>query len=146
MTVVDEKGTTCLVDSNILLYAFIETKDVRKLNIAKSLIQNENIEITISTQIINEVCVNLIKKASFSEERIRQMSISFYNKYNVVEINKEIIFKASEIREHHKFSFWDSLIVAGALYANVEVLYSEDMQDGFVVDKTKIVNPFKQHM
>ncbi|MDM8565216.1 PIN domain-containing protein [Candidatus Halobeggiatoa sp. HSG11] len=174
---IDEKDKTCLIDSNILLYAFIETKDIHKLvvlqyvvlnllrylrlkmffgvittfwrtthklNVVKSVIQNKNIEITISTQVINEVCVNLIKKVSFSEEKIRKMVVSFYNKYNIIEINKEIIIKASEIRERYNFSFWDSLIFASALYANVEILYSEDMQDGFIIDKTRIVNPFKQ--
>ena len=135
---------TCLVDSNIWLYAFIEAQDAGKSAVAKSLIQNKDIAITVSTQIINEVCVNLVRKANFSEEKIRELIESFHNKYDVVGIDREILIKASEMREHHNFSFWDSLIFASALYADAEILYSEDMQDGFVIEKTKIVNPFKQ--
>ena len=143
MTELNKKDKICFIDSNIWLYAFIETQDTDKSGVAKSVIQNRNIAITVSTQIINEVCVNLIRKAHFSEKKIRELVESFYNKYNVLEISKENLLKASEIREHHNFSFWDSLILASALYASAEIFYSEDMQDGFVIEKMRIVNPLK---
>ncbi len=141
MTGPDKK--ICLIDSNIWLYAFIETQNADKSSIANSVIQNKDISIVVSTQIINEVCVNLIKKADFSEEKIRELIGNFYNKYDVIGIEREILFKSSKMREQHNFSFWDSLILASALYAGAENLYSEDMQDGFVIEKTKIINPFK---
>ncbi len=134
----------CLVDSNIWLYAFIETQDAGKSAVAKSLIRNRDIAITVSTQIINEVCVNLVRKAQFSEDKIRELVKSFHSRYDVIGIDREIILRASEMREHHSFSFWDSLIFASALHAGAEIVYSEDMQDGFVIEKTKIVNPLKQ--
>lgn len=143
MTEADKKDKICFVDSNIWLYAFIDTQNADKLSIAKSVIKNKDISITVSIQIINEVCVNLIKKANFSEEKIRELIESFYNKYDVIGIEREIILKSSEIRAQHNFSFWDSLIFASALYVGAEILYSEDMHGGFVIDKTRIVNPFK---
>jgi predicted nucleic acid-binding protein len=101
----------------------------------------------VSTQVINEVCVNLIKKAQFSEQQIQQLIESFYAKYVVVELSKLLLLRGSALREQHAFSFWDSLIVAGALAANATVLYSEDMQDGLVVEKhLRIVNPFKESL
>ncbi len=133
----DDKG--CFIDSNIWLYAFIETPD--KSLIAKSLVKEANI--TISTQVINEVCVNLIKKALYPEEKTRNLIESFYNKYNILEITREILLKASDIRNHHKFSFWDSLILASALVGGCDILYSEDMQTDFFMENTRIINPFK---
>jgi predicted nucleic acid-binding protein len=45
--------------------------------------------------------------------------------------------------ERYKFSFCDSVIVASALHAGCTVLYSEDLQDGQVIDKQlRITNPF----
>ena len=143
MTEPDKKDKICLVDSNIWLYAFIESQDAGKSSIARSVIQNKDISIAVSTQIINELCVNLIKKADFSEEKIRKLIESFHNKYDVIGIEREILLKSSKMWEQHNFSFWDSLIFASALYAGAEILYSEDMQDGFVIEKTKIINPFK---
>lgn len=140
MTEVKQCGDRiCFVDSNIWLYAFIETP--HKSSIANSIIRNR--DIAVSTQVINEVCVNLIRKAHFSEEKIRHLTESFYSKYNVIEINREILLKASDVRRQHSFSFWDSLIVSSALFWNSDILYSEDMQTDFVIEKTRIVNPFK---
>ena len=143
MTEPDKKDKICLIDSNIWLYAFIETQNAVKSGIAKSVIQNKNISITVSTQIINEVCVNLIRKAHFSEEKIRELIENFHNKYDVIGIDREFLLKSSEMREQNNFSFWDSLIFVSALYVDAEILYSEDMQDGFTIEKTRIVNPFK---
>ncbi len=40
--------------------------------------------------------------------------------------------------------FYDSLIVATALESECTILYSEDMQDGLLIEnQLKIVNPFK---
>ena len=139
MTVFKNGDKRCFIDSNIWLYAFIETPE--KSLVAKSLI--EGADITISTQVINEVSVNLIKKAQFPEEKIRLLIESFFNKYNVLEIGIEILFKASDIRKHHKFSFWDSLILSSALHGYCDVLYSEDMQTGYLMDSVTIINPFK---
>jgi predicted nucleic acid-binding protein len=143
MTEPDTKKKICLIDSNIWLYAFIETQDAGKSSVAKSVIQNKDISIVVSTQIINEVSINLIRKADFPEEKIRELIASFYKKYGVIGIEREIIFKSSEMREQHNFSFWDSIIFTSALYAGADVLYSEDMQDGFMIEKTQIINPFK---
>ena len=139
INVKNDGDKTCFIDSNIWLYAFIETP--QKSAIAKSIISNS--DIAISTQVINEVCVNLIKKVHFSEKNIQHLTESFYNKYDVIEINREILLKASDIRGHHSFSFWDSLIVASALFWHSDILYSEDMQAGFIIEETVIVNPFK---
>jgi predicted nucleic acid-binding protein len=132
----------CFIDTNIFLYAFIESQSEEKSVVAGKLIQNK--AISISTQVINEVCVNLLKKAGFSEENIRLLIDSFYDRYTVVELSKELLLKASELREQHQFSYWDSLIVSSALYSEATILYSEDLHDGLVVEnRLRIVNPFK---
>jgi predicted nucleic acid-binding protein len=50
---------------------------------------------------------------------------------------------AAKLRSRYSLSFWDGLVVAAALNANCGVLYSEDMQDGLLVeDRLLITNPF----
>jgi predicted nucleic acid-binding protein len=53
----------CFVDTNIWFYAFIQTEDEEKCKKAKDIVSHN--EVIISTQIINEMSVNLIKKAGF---------------------------------------------------------------------------------
>ncbi|HID54422.1 MAG TPA: PIN domain-containing protein [Anaerolineae bacterium] len=132
----------CYIDSNIWLYAFIETDDAVKTTLARNLIQT--VEPVISTQVINEVSVNLIRKAGFSEKQIRLLIISFFTKYDVLPVTQMIMLNASQLRDRYSLSFWDSLIVASALSASVSYLYSEDMQDGLLVaTQLQIINPFK---
>jgi predicted nucleic acid-binding protein len=70
---------------------------------------------------------------------------SFYAKYMVIELSKALLLKASALRVQYTFSFWDSIIVSSALHADASVLYSEDMQDGLVVEnRMRIINPFTQ--
>jgi predicted nucleic acid-binding protein len=131
------------VDSNIWLYAFIKSEQYQdKSKIANSIISSGNI--VISTQVINEVCINLIKKAQFSEDSIQELVQDFYLNYQVIEFETEIILTASQLRQNYFFSYWDSLIVACALTAEVEILYSEDMHNSLVINKVlTIINPFQ---
>lgn len=142
MSVPDTEPAICFVDTNVWLYAFVEGDDLNKSARAKSLLETSRIVI-VSPQVINEVCVNLIKKAQFSEPQVQQLIESFYAEYVVVEVSQALLLKASALREQYAFSFWDSTIVASALHAGVSVLYSEDMQDGFLVEnRVYIINPF----
>lgn len=74
----DYRSSVCFVDSNIWLYAFIAAQHTEKSRIAKQII--EQCEIWLSSQVINELCVNLIKKAGFSEPGITDLITSIYNK------------------------------------------------------------------
>ncbi|MCE2518205.1 MAG: hypothetical protein J4G15_00010 [Alphaproteobacteria bacterium] len=49
---------------------------------------------------------------------------------------------AMELAAAHGFSFYDSLIVASALQARCETLFTEDLQDGCRIDSLVIVSPF----
>lgn len=133
----------CFIDTNIWLYSFIQSQDREKTEIARAVIEKS--EIVISTQIINEMCVNLKKKVAFSEQKIQSLITSLYKRNTVYELSEDILLKASQIRENHSFSFWDSVVAASALDCDADYLISEDMQNGFILEnKLTIINPFKK--
>jgi predicted nucleic acid-binding protein len=69
---------------------------------------------------------------------------SFYSRCHVVSPGQATHLHASRLRATHRFSYWDSLIVAAALESRCAVLYSEDLQDGQIVDGTlTIKNPLR---
>lgn len=136
------------IDTNVWLYRLFDDQRIelserrRKRNIAISITSNTGI--IISTQVVNEVCANLLKKAAFNEEKIKAVIQSLYRRCVVVEFKQSIFESASDLRSRYNFSFWDGLIVACALEFGATILYSEDMQDGLIVaDQLEIVNPFK---
>jgi predicted nucleic acid-binding protein len=135
-------GAKCFVDTNIWLYSFIQSQHPEKTLISSHIIRN--CDCTISTQIINEISVNLIRKANFTEKQITDLILSLYKRFTVLELSKEILIIASKIRNTYQFSFWDSLIVASALDSDVNYLITEDMQHGFRLEnRLTIFNPFK---
>lgn len=104
------QSSLVFLDTNIWLYAFIVGQDTNKSKIAKDLIRRS--EILISSQVINEVCVNLLKKAQLDESNIHQIIEAFYSKYRIGVIDRALLLRASDLRKTWRFSFWDSLIVS----------------------------------
>jgi predicted nucleic acid-binding protein len=51
---------------------------------------------------------------------------------------------AREFAEDHRLSFYDALIVAAAIEAGCDTLFSEDMQHGRSIGGLAIVNPFRE--
>lgn len=130
------------IDTNIWLYALLDTGEAEKSSRAKEVIQET--EPILSVQVINELCVNLIKKAGFTEEQISQLIEALFEKYPIIEIDESILLDASQLRQEYALSFWDSMVVACALAADAEILYSEDMQNGLVIRETlEIKNPLR---
>ncbi len=129
----------CFADSNIWLYHFMEQGETKKEKALKVL---TNPNIIISTQVLNEVCVNLIRKADYTEAEIQQTIDNISNRYEVIPITTNLCSEASHLRQSYSLSYWDSLIVATALAANCKTLYSEDMQHNQKIAITTIINPF----
>ncbi len=138
-----DHNTLSFIDSNVWLYALIEGQDILKESRANELAQTTP-NIVVSVQVINEVSANLLKKAGFTEQEIRELVDSFYQLYTVMPLTQEVLLDASSLRERYRLSYWDSLIVASARASNASIIYSEDMHNGLVIDGTlTILNPFK---
>lgn len=136
-----DKQTVSFIDSNIWLYALIRNQDTEKHTIANQITRVN--DIVISTQVINEVCTNLLKKTDFSEVQLQNLITGFYQTCTVVQFQPTILIQASKLRERYALSFWDSLIIASALSAQVTHLISEDMQAGLIIENVlEIINPF----
>lgn len=135
---------SCFIDSNIWIYAATQSQDNPpdpRHDTARQMIAQ--VQPCLSVQVINEVTVNLLRKFSFSEAEIRNLVRSFYKNYTVFPLDADTFIQASTLRESYQLSFWDSLIVGSALQRQCDLLYSEDMQNGLVVEnRLQIVNPF----
>nr|WP_306298251.1 PIN domain-containing protein [Crenothrix polyspora] len=97
----------------------------------------------ISTQVINETISVLTKKHKFLLSEAHEISESLLDLCEVVAVDESTLRKAIDLARRYSLSHWDSLIVAAALIANCEILYSEDMQHGQIFDnQLTVVNPF----
>lgn len=136
----------CFIDSNIWLYRFIlnprDANAIPKQKIATIITNYPNI--IISTQVVNEICANLIRKAKFDNHKIEILIEELSQGCEIIPVSFETIQFAVKLRDRYLISFWDSLIVASAILEDAKILYSEDMQDGLIINNTlQIINPFR---
>lgn len=134
----------CFIDSNVWLYAVTQSQDSPpdpRHETARQLIAQ--VQPCLSVQVINEVTVNLLRKFNFGEAEIRSLIRSLYKKYTIFALDADTFIQASRLREAYQLSFWDSIIVGSALQHHCGVLYSEDMQNGLMIENClQICNPF----
>ena len=65
-----------------------------------------------------------------------------FDQFDVVGWSPVLIPSALELVYRYQMSWYDSLIVATAVEARCEILYSEDMQHGMQIGNLVVVNPF----
>lgn len=132
------------LDSNILVYSSLEDNENKHHKVISLLENIKGKEIFLSTQVINEVYVTLLKNG-LDDDAIQKVLMEIIETYNISVITTEIIKKAWNLRKQYRYSYWDSLVLASALEINCSTLYTEDMQGGQVIEDTlRITNPFER--
>jgi predicted nucleic acid-binding protein len=66
---------------------------------------------------------------------------SFASHAKVVALDSRATLVALEAVERHSLSFWDALIWAAAKLEGCDIIYSEDFQNGRVLDGVRFENP-----
>lgn len=72
----------------------------------------------------------------------KQIIHSLSENIPVIQVTPALIENGIDISISTQFSLWDSLMISAASFAKCKVLYSEDMNDGQVVNGVQIKNPF----
>lgn len=133
----------CFVDTNILMYAHDAAAGAKHVR-AKALLEDlwRTRSGVISTQILQELCVNLRRKAGrpLTPAAIREI-VADYLTWHVVVNAGESVLEALEIEGRYALSFWDALVLQAAESAGVAVLYSEDFSHGQAYGSVRAVNP-----
>jgi predicted nucleic acid-binding protein len=130
------------LDTNILLYAKVDDgsdKHIKCHNLLTVVLVGS--ELVTSVQVLNEYYVNALKK-TITPAEIQNTVNQFISDFKIVPLTKELIPETHRICNRYQFSYWDSNIVAAALEAKCKILYTEDLQDGQVIDNTlTVINP-----
>jgi len=129
------------LDTNILIshYSNEEKKQKRVLE----LLQNDYTSV-ISTQVLSEFCNILKKKFNFNTKQLNILLQDFEKNFLLHTTDIEQIKTALTISDRYKYSFYDALVIAGAIHSGCTLLFSEDLQHGqTILNKVKITNPFR---
>jgi predicted nucleic acid-binding protein len=126
-------------DTKVLLY--VASGDPAKADRAEELIGAGG---TISVQVLNEIANVARRKIGFSWRELRGLLSIIRGLLPVQPLTIEIHETGLALAERYGLSIYDAMIAASALHADCDTLWSEDMQDGIVLDgRLRIVNPFR---
>jgi predicted nucleic acid-binding protein len=132
------------VDTNIFLYAALEDdfqqgKRTDAVNLLKGLIDKL---VYVNTQVLQEFYSVMLRHGA-SGDAIRDRLDAIIGETKVSVITVKTVKRCWDIRMKYQYNYWDCLILASALEHDCGILYTEDLQNGQIIEKTlKIVNPF----
>lgn len=129
-------------DTNVLVYV-VGQKDERTAN-AEALVANGGV---VSVQVLNELASVAHRKLGMSWDEIGETLAAIRVLCpSPTPLTIETHDAGVGIAEKYGFQFYDALIAASALEAECTTLYSEDFQDGQVIEgRLTVRNPFVHH-
>jgi predicted nucleic acid-binding protein len=132
------------VDTNVLLYAY-DTAAGHRHDDAAHLVDRLWSERSgaISVQVLQEFFVNSTRKVAApltpeaAVDRLRSLS-----RWRVHSPLADDVVAAASLSNRHQLSFWDAMIVRSAAELHCETIWSEDLNDGQVIEGVRVRNPF----
>jgi len=126
-------------DTNILIY--LASSDILKADEAERRVAKGG---TISVQVLNEITNVARRKMRLSWRQTHAFLTSIRGLLSVQPLTVATHETGLAIAERYELSTYDAMIVASALHAGCDTLWSEDMNDGTVIEgRLRIVNPFR---
>jgi predicted nucleic acid-binding protein len=132
------------LDTNLLVYAEGVNGEARRSAALQALDALGEDDVLIPAQALGELFAVLTRKAGRGAAEARDAVLDWTDSFAVIDTTQAVLLEAMEIVTTHRFSFWDSVMLAAAAQAGCRVLLSEDMQHGFTWRGVTIRNPFEQ--
>jgi predicted nucleic acid-binding protein len=124
-------------DSNILLYL---ASDPAKAARARALLLEGG---TISVQVLNEVASVSLGKMRRSWQETEELLALLKSLLDVVALGVADHERGLQLAKRYRTSIYDAMIMASALNAGCDTLYTEDLQGGLLIEgRLQVVNPF----
>jgi predicted nucleic acid-binding protein len=127
-------------DTNVLIY-IVGEKDKRTMR-AEALVAGGGV---VSVQVLNELAAVARRKLGMTWEEIGDALAAIRVLCpSPVPLTLETHEAGLRIAAQYQFHIYDALVAAAALEAECTTLYSEDLQDGQIIDgRLTIRNPFR---
>lgn len=139
--------TEILIDTNILVYVFDlaeASKRSHSVVIMREL-QNRSLG-CLSIQCLSEF-FNATTRGTSPKLTINvalQHLQDYLLAFPTFPLTQSIVLEAARAVRDHSISFYDAQIWASALINDIPIVFSEDFQDGRVIEGVRFVNPFAE--
>ena len=125
------------LDTNVLLYLL--SSDAAKADRAEALAAAGGV---ISVQVLNEFVSVASRKLRMSMSEIREVLSAIRAVCTVEPLSIQTHDLGFNLAQRFGLTIYEALIVAAALLAKCRIVYSEDLQDGQIIESLTVRNPF----
>ena len=134
------------LDTNVFVYALLASEPLKKRR-ALELVEQALGSHTgcTSHQVIQEFSNVATRKFAqrFTADQCKQFIDAAMEPLNRVASSNASVSAALDLQAETRYSFYDCMVLAAALQAGADVLYTEDLQNGQWIRGTlRVVNPF----
>jgi predicted nucleic acid-binding protein len=132
-----------LMDTNILVYA-VDAHDPVKQEKAISLlvILSRKRLGTLSTQNLAEFMNAALNKLRHSPTEMIEQVQNWQRMFQIFDLTPQIVLEAARGARDHQLSYYDAQIWAAAWLNQIPFVFSEDFQDGQMLEGVRFANPF----
>jgi predicted nucleic acid-binding protein len=127
------------VDTNVLAYAYDADSGEKGERAREVLAEIDGA--VVSTQVLLELFAVLTRKLGLTREVAEEATESLMD-LEVVATDARLVREGLRISRDHDISHWDGMIIAAAAASGCEVLLTQDLNDGQVIESVRVVNPF----
>jgi len=125
------------IDTNVLVY--LASADPDKAARAEEIVARGG---TISVQVLNELANVARRKMRLSWDETNELLATLRRLVAVVPVTVETHERGLRVAERFGLAVYDAMIVAAAAVAGSDVLWTEDLQPGAVLEGVRVSNPF----
>lgn len=130
------------VDTNVLVYAHDEDEPAKR-EAALALLADIGPTMVLSAQVLAEFFVTVTRKlarpldVATAAAQVDRLAVAAS-----VGTDGDLVREAVELHRRHSLSVWDAMVVRAAVRGGCDVLFTEDLHHGQVLDGVEVRNPF----
>jgi len=136
-----------LVDTNVLVYFYDQNSPEKqeRANLVLDQLQQAGLG-RLSTQALAEFVNAAMRKLDppLTAAQAMQQASLFAAAWPVLDLTPQIVLEAARGVRDHGLSYYDAQMWAAARLNQIPVLFSEDFQDGQVLEGVRFVDPFSK--
>lgn len=136
-----------LVDTNVLVYYYDQDSPEKQQRASVVLDHLRRTGLgRLSTQVLAEFVNATRRKLDpplTAADALEQVSM-FANSWLVLDLTPQIVLEAARGVRDHGLAYYDAQIWAAARLNQIPVIFSEDFQDGQILEGVRFANPFSE--
>jgi len=136
------------IDTNVFVYFFDDDEPAKQAKATELLgrLVTPPSQTLLMWQVAGELLSCLRRWQSLgkvSDDDVRAHVADVLNMFPMAMPTRNVIPRSLDLTSRHSLSHWDSMLVAACIESHVDILYTEDMDNGATYDSVTIVDPFK---